>query len=356
MSNLIEIDRWEGGIYQLETSDPVIGGPDGIDNLQAKQLANRTQFLKRSLEAGQSNLEAHASAVDPHPQYATKSDLAQRLAELVGQSPAALDTLNELAAALGNDPNFATTMTSALAQKASIDSPVLTGTPKGTTPPQFDNSTKLATMAAVQRALGNLQQSLVYGTSQTLAAATAGSWIAPSVVGLTFTLPLALSCPPGSAFWFYGNSYGLTVSAQGNDKLSLGASGALTNAAVGNFDRLVLVNIGQSGWYAIGGEAAMGASSAFAASLGTNGYQKLPGGLIIQWGTLYCGAVTSGGITYPLAFPTTALVMQICSYNDVHGTNETAWLTTSGSIKTTLTFGAANTNSASAVRWMAIGF
>jgi len=41
------------------------------------------------------------------------------IASLVASSPAALDTLNELAAALGNDPNFATTMTNALAGKAS---------------------------------------------------------------------------------------------------------------------------------------------------------------------------------------------------------------------------------------------
>lgn len=43
------------------------------------------------------------------------------LAALVGSSPEALNTLNELAAALGNDPNFATTMTNALAGKQPKD-------------------------------------------------------------------------------------------------------------------------------------------------------------------------------------------------------------------------------------------
>lgn len=38
---------------------------------------------------------------------------------LINSSPATLDTLNELAAALGNDPNFATTIVTALGQKAS---------------------------------------------------------------------------------------------------------------------------------------------------------------------------------------------------------------------------------------------
>ena len=50
MANLQEAARWETGIYQLETSDPVMGGADGIDNRQAKQLGNRTLWLKNELE------------------------------------------------------------------------------------------------------------------------------------------------------------------------------------------------------------------------------------------------------------------------------------------------------------------
>lgn len=50
MANLEEQTEWTAGIYQLETTDPVMGGPNGIDNKQAKQLANRTQYLKQQLE------------------------------------------------------------------------------------------------------------------------------------------------------------------------------------------------------------------------------------------------------------------------------------------------------------------
>ncbi|WP_196782516.1 hypothetical protein [Chromobacterium paludis] len=46
MAFLKETNNWEAGIYQLETTDPVLAGPDGIDNLQGKQLANRTVYLK----------------------------------------------------------------------------------------------------------------------------------------------------------------------------------------------------------------------------------------------------------------------------------------------------------------------
>ncbi|EPN9854031.1 phage tail protein [Escherichia coli] len=50
-------------------------------------------------------------------QIATTAFVKAAVAEMVGSSPEALDTLNELAAALGNDPNFATTVMSALAGK-----------------------------------------------------------------------------------------------------------------------------------------------------------------------------------------------------------------------------------------------
>lgn len=52
-------------------------------------------------------------------QVANTAFVQNALAALVDSSPAALDTLKELAAAIGNDPNFATTMLNALADKAS---------------------------------------------------------------------------------------------------------------------------------------------------------------------------------------------------------------------------------------------
>lgn len=47
MANLTETTTWENGIYQIETTDPVLGGANGIANIQAKQLANRTKWLKQ---------------------------------------------------------------------------------------------------------------------------------------------------------------------------------------------------------------------------------------------------------------------------------------------------------------------
>ena len=46
MANLSETGTYEAGIYQLKTTDPVEGGVEGISNRQARQLANRTAYLK----------------------------------------------------------------------------------------------------------------------------------------------------------------------------------------------------------------------------------------------------------------------------------------------------------------------
>lgn len=58
MANLKENAAWESGIYQLETTDPVVGGVDGISNKQAIQLANRTRYLKGEIESLKSNSNA----------------------------------------------------------------------------------------------------------------------------------------------------------------------------------------------------------------------------------------------------------------------------------------------------------
>lgn len=49
MSNLTENATWES-VYQMETVDVVIGGPEGKANAQPKQLANRTKWLKTQID------------------------------------------------------------------------------------------------------------------------------------------------------------------------------------------------------------------------------------------------------------------------------------------------------------------
>lgn len=63
----------------------------------------------------------------------SKTYVDTKVSDLVNAAPATLDTLNELAAALGNDPNFATTVSTLIGQKAPLASPTFTGTVAGVT-------------------------------------------------------------------------------------------------------------------------------------------------------------------------------------------------------------------------------
>jgi hypothetical protein len=61
-------------------------------------------------------------------QLATTEFVKTEITNLIDAAPTTLDTLNELAAALGDDPNFATTISSELGLKAPLASPTFTGT------------------------------------------------------------------------------------------------------------------------------------------------------------------------------------------------------------------------------------
>lgn len=95
-----------------------------------------------------------ASAGTNTTQAASTAFVRGEVAALVASAPGALDTLDELAAALGDDASFAATMTSALALKAPLASPALTGNPTAPTPSAGDNDTSIATTAFVN---GNLR-------------------------------------------------------------------------------------------------------------------------------------------------------------------------------------------------------
>tara|TARA_B100000073_G_scaffold47846_1_gene35308 strand:- start:1977 stop:3827 length:1851 start_codon:yes stop_codon:yes gene_type:complete len=82
--------------------------------------------------------------------FATQSYVSSQISNLVGSAPETLDTLNELAAALGDDSNFSTTVTNSLAAKANIESPTFTGTPKAPTASSASNDTTIATTAFVK--------------------------------------------------------------------------------------------------------------------------------------------------------------------------------------------------------------
>ena len=74
---------------------------------------------------------ANASTGDSDTTAANTAFVQQEIAALVDSAPGTLNTLNELAAALGDDANYATTTTNAIATKAPLASPTFTGTITG---------------------------------------------------------------------------------------------------------------------------------------------------------------------------------------------------------------------------------
>ncbi|EHA4556665.1 phage tail protein [Escherichia coli] len=121
----------------------------------------------------------HIAAQDPHTQYAQKHNptftgepkaptpaagnnttriattefVQAAITALINDAPATLDTLKEIAAAINNDPKFSTTINNALALKAPLSSPALTGTPTAPTAAQSVNNTQIATTAFVKSAI-----------------------------------------------------------------------------------------------------------------------------------------------------------------------------------------------------------
>lgn len=127
-------------------------------------------------------LAAHIAAADPHKQYAPKASPAltgtptaptatagnkstqlantafvqAALVAVIGGAPTTLDTLKEIATAINNDPDFSATINKALALKAPLASPAMTGTPTAPTAAQTVNNTQIATTGFVKSAIAAL--------------------------------------------------------------------------------------------------------------------------------------------------------------------------------------------------------
>jgi len=105
---------------------------------------------KRGVANGVASLDATGLLpVAQLPDAHLTDKIATKISEIVGGAPGTLDTLNEIAAAFGNNPNYADSVTAAIAAKAPSASPTFTGTVTVPTADRTDISTKAASTAHV---------------------------------------------------------------------------------------------------------------------------------------------------------------------------------------------------------------
>ncbi|BDT01654.1 MULTISPECIES: gp53-like domain-containing protein [Enterobacteriaceae] len=317
MANLPETPQWEEGIYQIEVSDPVLGGPDGISNRQGKQLASRTLYLKQLVEKGGSELAKHIAAADPHTQYAPKASptftgtptaptpansdnskklattefVAKALAALAGSAPETLDTLKELADALGNDPNFATTVLNKLAEKLAKD----------------QHGADIPDPALFVKNLGFSEyiKGLIGKGDQ---------WSAWQYLGLVDALngkqqaDATLTALAGLVNGADKLPYFSEVDQMAATDLTAFARGLLGKADAATAKGHL--GVGSAGGRNVGVGFSAGGSEIpdmtfFAGLKGDAGYQYFPTGMLLQWGTVVLKSAPSGVSigTFPVAFP-----------------------------------------------------
>ncbi|MGH8422363.1 MAG: gp53-like domain-containing protein, partial [Pseudomonas fluorescens] len=185
---------------------------------------------------------------------------------------------------------------------AALNAPVFTGDARGVTAPQFDSDASFATTEFVRRALGSYSGQANYTGDTVLTVASVGQLTVMDGIS-TVTLPDASAVPPGSLITVVGNNT-YTVRAKAGDTLASSNSlaGPFTFApqVFSVFRRL----LAGSGWTLDSGDGALKYSPIFAALFSSNGYQKLPSGLIIQWGTASVSAnnvLTNAAL--PIAWP-----------------------------------------------------
>lgn len=215
-----------------------------------------------------------------------------------------------------------------LALKANVESPTFTGKPKAPKANQFTTGSQLINCDALKAA--GLYVSTLRGVDLTaatvvLAAADAGSAIiVAGTGGGTLTLPKASTVPAGCAITVKAENTNPTtnvLSVTSGDIMVIAGNTEATSMTMFAYDSFVAVSDGVSKWRLVFDSSYAFVDQAntrkFASGqlLAANGYQKLPGGYIRQWGTGTAPASgansTAANVVFPLAFPSSVFAVMV---------------------------------------------
>lgn len=153
---LVEVVAWEtgGGVANGRTLT--------INGVAYDLSANRSWTIDNASLGAQPQLNgtglvrmSGTTVAYDNATYATQTYVTTAISNLVNSAPSTLDTLNELATALGNDANFSTTVTNSIATKLPLSGGTLTGSLY-----LINSTTRLSSD-------GNGELSINYGTSTT---------------------------------------------------------------------------------------------------------------------------------------------------------------------------------------------
>lgn len=238
MANITETDSFDAGVYQLETTDPALGGANGVMNTPPRSLANRTRFLLNRILDGVLSFVADSGAKNaivasfPQPiaalidgmevsfRVAVLNDAGVTL-KLTNTGGPVLPTLalwgSDHVALVGGELPAGATVTAKLNLTlnasnggAWVISSVTGGYSRILTPPSGDMSNRAANMAAVFNATdGMATVNVGVGTDVVLTAAQTGC----AILKLTGTPTAAINLvlPGGqTGQWVINNQQGGT--------------------------------------------------------------------------------------------------------------------------------------------------
>jgi phage-related tail fiber protein len=271
MANIVEEREFKTAIYEIAEDDDVVGGPGGISNRQATQLAARTNYLKDHVDDLENGDKAagKASKLATARKISLSGDIAGsvsfdgsgdvEIAVKYKTSGVEVGTYRQVTVdAKGNVTGGSNPTTLAgygITDAAPLNSPNFTDEPTAPTPDQFDSSKRIATMEALRTA--GLQASTQHYVNATgnLPASYAGSTVIfTGITTFTVGVPLSKSVKIGSIISFVNtNSVPISIIRQGGDSIVFTATQILTAFLLYPGDTLVLQADGSATWTQIAG-------------------------------------------------------------------------------------------------------